>query len=69
MLYSSYYCLYSLFNKIRDKSRTDLGWKRRGRGRRVLGLGAVGGGMGSGREMTQTLYAHMNKRIIKKKLN
>jgi hypothetical protein len=28
----SYYCLYSLFNKIRDKSKTVSAWKRGGRG-------------------------------------
>jgi hypothetical protein len=26
----SYYCLYFLFNKIRDKDRTDSAWKREG---------------------------------------
>jgi hypothetical protein len=39
-----YYCLYSLFNKIRDKGKT------------------VSAGWGKGGEMTQTLYAHMNKK-------
>jgi hypothetical protein len=58
----SYYCLYFLFNKIRDKGRTDSAWKR-----------GVCGGEGRGRyvhtlfgEMAQTMYAHMNKRIKKK---
>jgi hypothetical protein len=29
------------------------------------GRGREGGGGGQGREMTQTMYAHVNKRIIK----
>jgi hypothetical protein len=28
MLCPSYYCLYSLFSKIRDKGRTVSAWKR-----------------------------------------
>jgi hypothetical protein len=31
-----------------------------------VGKGGEGGGEGQGGEMTQTMYAHMNKRIIKK---
>jgi hypothetical protein len=51
----SYYCLYALFNKIRDKGKiVSTGW----RGVR---------GQGKGGEMTQTLYAHMNKIKIKNK--
>jgi hypothetical protein len=45
--------LYSLFNKIRDKGRTVSAWKAR-----------EGGEEG---EMTQTLYAHLNKQGKKKK--
>jgi hypothetical protein len=56
MLCLSYYCLYSLFNKIRDKGRTDSAWKR-------------GGGQGVGGEMAQTMYAHVNEREIKKIIN
>jgi hypothetical protein len=32
MLYLPCYCLYSLFNKIRDKGRTVSAWKQGGRG-------------------------------------
>jgi hypothetical protein len=32
MLCPSYYCLYCLFNKIRDKGRTVSAWKQGGRG-------------------------------------
>jgi hypothetical protein len=28
MLCPSYYCLYSLFNKLRDKGRTVSAWKQ-----------------------------------------
>jgi hypothetical protein len=41
MVYLSYYCLYSLFNKIRDKGRTDSAWKSRGR-REMEGAGGKG---------------------------
>jgi hypothetical protein len=60
MLCLSYYCLYSLFNKIRDKGRTVSAWKQGGRG--VEG-GTWGRGKGQrmGAEMAQTLYTHMNK--------
>jgi hypothetical protein len=51
MLCLSYYCLYLLFNKIGEKGRTGSAWKREGRGRE----------QGVGGEMTQTMYAHMNK--------
>jgi hypothetical protein len=34
MLCLSYYFLYFLFKKIRDKGRTDSAWKRRGGGER-----------------------------------
>jgi hypothetical protein len=33
----------------------------------VRGWGGEGGGGGKGGEMTQTLYAHMNKRNFKKR--
>jgi hypothetical protein len=61
MLCLSYYCLYFLFNKIRDKSRTDSAWKR----------GGCVGGEGrneryGGREMAQRMYAHMDKWIKKR---
>jgi hypothetical protein len=49
-------CLFC--NKTSDKDRTGPAWNRRGREER----GEEGG---RGGEMTQTMYAHMNKRIIK----
>jgi hypothetical protein len=52
--------VYTLLNKIRDKGKTVSAWKRGDRG-------GGGGGGGNRGEMTQTLYAHMNKR--KKKLS
>jgi hypothetical protein len=45
MLCLSCYFLFLLFNKIRDKGRTGSAWKRR----EERG------------EMTQTMYAHVNK--------
>jgi hypothetical protein len=45
-LVSSYYCLYSLSNKIRDKGK-------------IVSAG-YWGGSGERGEMTQTLYAHKN---------
>jgi hypothetical protein len=51
--------LYSLFNKIRDKGKiVSAGY------RGVGGRGEVGRGKGKGVEMTQTLYAHMNKKKV-----
>jgi hypothetical protein len=50
----SYYCLYLLFNKIREEGRTGSAWKG---GR----LGGEGGDGRQGGEMAQTMYAHMNK--------
>jgi hypothetical protein len=35
----------------------------------LRGKGRVDGGRGKGGKMTQTLYAHVNKRIIKKTLS
>jgi hypothetical protein len=46
MLCLPYYA--DVFNKIREKGRTGSAWKR-------------GGGQGQGGEMTQTMYAHVNK--------
>jgi hypothetical protein len=54
MLCLSYYFFYFLFNKIRDKGRTDSAWQE----------GGVVGERGSsvhGREMAQIMYSHMNK--------
>jgi hypothetical protein len=45
MLCPSYYCSYSLFNKIRDKGRTDSAWKQ-GSEREREGAGDGGGGRG-----------------------
>jgi hypothetical protein len=56
ILYLSYYCLCLLFNKIGEKGRTGSAWKGGGWGKRE-GKGGEGG------EMTQTIYAHMNKLI------
>jgi hypothetical protein len=57
MLCLSYYCLYFLFNKIREKGRTDSPRTRGAGGQRHGGYGG---------EMAQTMYAHMNKWIKKK---
>jgi hypothetical protein len=48
---SSLLCFYLLFNKISDKGRTGSAWKEGGRER----------GRETGGEMTQTMYAHVNK--------
>jgi hypothetical protein len=57
MLCLFYYCSHFLFNKIRDK------------GEQIL-PGIWGGRWkGVGEEMAQTMYAHMNKQIKKKKVN
>jgi hypothetical protein len=61
MLCLPYYCLCLLFNKIRDKGRTDSAWKW---GREWAG---EEGGGGQGGEMTQTMYAYVNKWVKKKK--
>jgi hypothetical protein len=55
MLSLSYYCLCLLFNKIGEESRIGSIWKQGGGG------GERGGGM------AQTMYAHMNKLIKKKR--
>jgi hypothetical protein len=46
--------LFLLFNRTGEKCRTSSAWKCRG------------GGAGQKGEMTQTMYAHVNKWIIKK---
>jgi hypothetical protein len=51
-----------VFNKIRDKVKIVSAWKRRGRGGERGGGVGKGEDRGKGGEMTQTLYAHMNKR-------
>jgi hypothetical protein len=64
-LVPSYYCLYSLFNKIRDKGNIVSAGYRGGGG--VEGGGRVGGkgeGWGQVGEMTQVLYAYMNNKKI-----
>jgi hypothetical protein len=48
---SFFLCLCLVFNKIRDKGTTGSAWKG----------GGEGGGGGQGGEMTQTMYAHVNK--------
>jgi hypothetical protein len=57
MLCLSYYCLFLLFNGTEEKHRTGSAWKGEGEWGRV-GAGAEG-------EMTQTMYARVNKWIIK----
>jgi hypothetical protein len=42
------------FNKISDKGRKGPAWN-------CGGKGGKGGERGQGEEMTQTMYAHMNK--------
>jgi hypothetical protein len=54
-------CLCLFFNKIVIRAEQDLPGTK--------GVGGRRWGRGQGREMTQTMYAHMNKRIIKKKNN
>jgi flagellar hook assembly protein FlgD len=63
MLCLSYYCLYSLFKKIRDKGRTVSAQKWGGKGERGREWGGeVRKGEGGVRgKMTQKLYAHTNK--------
>jgi hypothetical protein len=56
----SYYYLCLLFSKIGEEGRTGLAWKQ---GR----WGGEGEGRGQWGEMTQTMYAHMNKKIKRKK--
>jgi hypothetical protein len=48
------------FNKTSDKGRTGHTWNCGGKGEGIRGGG-------QGREMTQTIYEHVNKRIIIKK--
>jgi hypothetical protein len=59
MLGISLYCLCFLFNKIRDKHRTDSAWSE--------GVGGRGRGRGIGvRNGPNDVCAHVNKPIIKK---
>jgi hypothetical protein len=51
----SYYLLHFFFNKIGEEGRTVSAWKQGGGGK------WKGVGWGQGREMAQTMYAHMNK--------
>jgi hypothetical protein len=52
MLCLSYYYLFLLFNGTGEKGRTGSAWK---------GEGKWGEGGGQEGEMTQTMYAHVNK--------
>jgi hypothetical protein len=47
MLYLSYYCLFLFFNGAGEKHRTGSAWKEGERGQEG--------------EMTQTMYAYVNK--------
>jgi hypothetical protein len=58
---SSYYYLYSLFQKLEIRAKQFLPGSERV-GREKEGAGRKGGNWEKGGEMTQTLYAHMNKR-------
>jgi hypothetical protein len=49
--------LMSFFNKISDKGRRRSAW--------TWGRGREGGGGWRGGEMSQTMYAYVNKLIIK----
>jgi hypothetical protein len=53
---SSLLCLCLFFNKISDKGRTGPAWNWVG-----VESGRKGGEGGQGGEMTQTMYAHVNK--------
>jgi hypothetical protein len=57
---SSLLCLSLFFNKISDKGRTEPAWSWGGKGRED-------GRGGQGTELTQTMYAHVNKWIKKKR--
>jgi hypothetical protein len=59
---------YTLFNKSRDKGKIVCAWWRGGRERERRCRGK-GRGREKGGEMTQRLYAHMNKRNLKKQQN
>jgi hypothetical protein len=60
----SYYCLYSLYNKIRNKGKIVSAGYRGGGGRGRGRGGWQGRGWGQGGEMTHALYAHMNNKKI-----
>jgi hypothetical protein len=57
----SYYCLCLLFSKIREEGRIGSAWKQGE-------WGGERGNRGQGREMTHTMYAHMNILIKKKEI-
>jgi hypothetical protein len=64
-LVPSYYCLYSLFNKIRDMGKiVSAGYQGGGEERKGAGW-VVRGGWVQGGEITQAMYAHMNNKTIK----
>jgi hypothetical protein len=54
MLCLSYYCLFLLFNRTGEKHRTGSTWKGGGRRGKRWEWGQEG-------EMTQTMYAHVNR--------
>jgi hypothetical protein len=59
-------CLYSLFNKIRDKGKiVSAGYQGGGREKERVGW-VVREGVGGGEKMTPALYAHMNNKKIKR---
>jgi hypothetical protein len=59
MLCLTYYCLYFLFNKIRDKSRTDSAWKGWGEREGMWGV--------EGRNAPNNVCTYKKKKIKKKK--
>jgi hypothetical protein len=61
----SNYCLCLLCNKIGEEGRTGSSWKQGG-----WGVEREGAGEGTGGEMAQTIYAHMNfKKVLQFKEN
>jgi hypothetical protein len=54
----SYYCLYSVFNKIRDKGRTVSAWKLGGSGGEGVGVGKRRGGGAGGRNDPNTVCTY-----------
>jgi hypothetical protein len=58
MLYLSYYCYFLLINGTGEKLRTGSAWKGEGR------VEKWGWEREQEGEMTQTMYAHVNKLII-----
>jgi hypothetical protein len=61
-LVPSYYCLYSLFDKIRVKGKIVSAGYLGGEGKKARVGWVVREGWGEGGEVTQALYAHMNKK-------